>query len=206
MKCCKKIVVGVAIIALLVGIGVGIKTLQSTATPPVTATVLSHPRALSDFELVDDRLRPFTLEQLKNHWSFVFFGFSHCPTLCPTTMSEMAKVFNELPKNTKYPPQMIFITVDPARDTPEVLHRYVAQFNPDFIGVTGDEATLAKLRKELGILAMAKAPDQVKGEDTFDHSATVILLDPNGDFHAVFSAPHSVESIVKDYQAISAGN
>lgn len=198
------------LLALVFGVWYGIlRNHEGTKKSEVTldnlqGTILSAPRALSDFSLIDDNNQVFTNNNLKNKWSFLFFGFTRCHSICPTTLAEMKQVFDALPKG-KFPAQMIMITVDPDNDTPAQLKNYLSSFNPVFIGVTGSEETLSTVRQELGILAYrndnaSAAPNA--GADLFDHSGTIILINPEGQFYAVFSMPHKAEEIVQDFTQI----
>lgn len=207
MKPLVKLVIALAVVAVALGVWYGVEKKQvdtELATPVElsTGTVLATPRPLTDFVLENDTEKPFTPDNLRGHWSFLFFGFTNCHSICPTTMADLSKIYTLLPKDGKNPPQVILVTVDPKRDTPQALNKYVKSFNPEFIGVTGNEKDLERLRKELGIMVMEKNPDQVKGPDNLDHSGTIILLNPYGSFYAVFTMPHDPATIAADYKKI----
>ena len=160
-------------------------------------TRFSEPRALQPFTLTDHTGKSFGIEQLKGKWSFVFFGYTHCPDVCPTTMSVLGSVANRLANNVPAV-QYIFVSVDPERDTPEQLGQFVTWFNGDFIGVTGTDQELENLTRQLGVVYM-RIPDGKESETyTVDHTASVLLFDPDGRFHAIFSAPQKAADLAED--------
>jgi len=160
-------------------------------------TRFSEPRALQPFTLTDYKGRPFGTEQLKGKWSFVFFGYTNCPDVCPTTMSVLKSVASRL--DNKVPGvQYVFVSVDPERDTPEQLGQFVTWFNGDFIGVTGTGQELEKLTRQLGVIYMRVPDEKSPGSYTIDHSASVLLFDPDARFHAIFSAPLKAADLAED--------
>ncbi|MBL4647786.1 MAG: SCO family protein, partial [Gammaproteobacteria bacterium] len=111
----------------------------------LNATVLTHPRLLRPFHLVDEHNGAFTNKSLKGHWSILYFGYTHCPDICPTTLALLNQVILKI-KQAKQPvPQVVFVSVDPQRDKPKALGTYVHYFNPEFVGVTGKETALKAL-------------------------------------------------------------
>lgn len=127
------------------------------------------------------------------HPTLVFFGFTHCPDVCPTTLVKLAAV-----KRTGALPDLrvLFVSVDPARDTPAVLASYVHAFDPDFLGATADSATITRLAQKFGV-AVARV-DLPGGDYTMDHSATVFLLNRRGEIAAVFTPPFEVAPLAED--------
>lgn len=166
-------------------------------------TLLPFAKAVADFELTDHKEKPFTRENLKGKWSFAFFGYTHCPDVCPTSLAMLAQVMKKLEKdgtlNTL--PQVVFVSVDPERDTPELLEKYLPYFHPDFIGLTGDPQQLLVLTRQLGIL-YGKAPGDSTDDYLVDHSAAIILFDPDGNFRALFGVPHDPGLISQEFVAI----
>lgn len=160
-------------------------------------TRFSEPRPLQPFTLTDHTGNSFGIEQLMGKWSFVFFGYTHCPDVCPTTMSVLNSVANRL-GNSAPAVQYIFVSVDPERDTPAQLGEFVTWFNGDFIGVTGTDQELEKLTRQLGVVYMRIADEKQAGGYTVDHTASVLLFDPDGRFHAVFSAPLNAAELAED--------
>ena len=144
-----------------------------------TSAVIGGP-----FKLTDQNGKEITERDLKGHPSLVFFGFTHCPEVCPTTLFDISEVLNKLgPDAAKV--NAVFITVDPERDTPPVLKDYLASFNPRVVGVGGDAQELAKVAKEYRVY-YKKVPTK-DGDYTMDHTAIVYLMDKNGQFVAPFS-------------------
>ncbi len=170
----------------------------------VDATVLPEARALPDFLLEDHRGKVFTNESLIGQWSFVFFGYTHCPDVCPTTLALLNQVEQVLKKETDIDlPKTIFISVDPERDTVSQLAEYVPYFNPEFTGVTGSLENLQVLTKSLGI-AFGKDSDTESKEYEVFHSSRIMLIDPEGRLKALFASPHDVNQIASDYIKIIA--
>jgi protein SCO1/2 len=157
------------------------------------------------FHFTDNHAKKFTNENLKGHWSLLFFGFTNCGFVCPTTLTELNKMYlqlqKDLPENLL--PQIVFISVDPERDTVKRLNSYVTAFNPHFIGVRGSEEATEKLESALHIVA-AKMQSSRKGKNnyTIDHTAEILVVNPKGQLQAYLSYPHKAEQLVKDYKLI----
>ena len=170
----------------------------------VSATVLRDAKPLPKFVLEDHFGNGFTNKNLKNQWSFVFFGYTHCPDICPTTLALLNQVEKVLKKETDIDlPKTIFISVDPERDTVSQLAEYVPYFNPEFTGVTGSLENLQVLTKSLGI-AFGKDSDTESKEYEVFHSSRIMLIDPEGRLKALFAFPHDVNQIASDYIKIIA--
>lgn len=209
-KISNQLVVGLMVIAVLsFGIGGALQYYQSREklieAEQVKGTVLNSPRALADFKLTDDRGHIFTNQNLKGQWSFIFFGFTNCGYICPMTMDKLAKVHASLEKQRIKPPQVIFISVDPDRDSVTKIHKYVKAFNPNFIGLRGDKAALKLISDDLSVVytKIAKGNDNNKENYDINHSGTIMLINPQGDLYAIFSQPHQVKNITQDYTLIS---
>jgi protein SCO1/2 len=169
--------------------------LLSACSPPQPpqlkqGTLLPSAKAIADFQLTDQHGKPFTRNNLVGKWSFAFFGYTHCPDVCPTALSMLAQVMKKLEKDSTLDtlPQVIFVSVDPERDTPELLAQYLPYFNPDFVGVTGDPQQLLLLTRQLGIM--------------YGKGASIILFDPDGNFLALFGMPHDPDLIAQEFVAI----
>ena len=156
------------------------------------------------FELIDGQGEPITEAALDGRWTMLFFGFTHCPDVCPVTLSVMNEVVDKLDATDSAPLEVAFISVDPVRDTPQVMGRYVDFFNEDFIGITGELTAINTLTSELGIVAAFTANDDDPDNYTVDHTASMLLIDPQRRLRAKFNAPHEVETIVADYQTLLA--
>jgi protein SCO1/2 len=153
------------------------------------AVVLSTPRIFSDFELVDHRGESFDKSRLQDVWTIVFFGFTHCPDICPTTLATLNDTYSKLKDHERQRMQIVMISIDPERDTVEKLAEYVPYFNDEFIGVTGNKHLIRRLTAELNV-AYNQVPLQT-GDYTVDHSTQLVLINPKGDYHGFFKAPHS---------------
>jgi len=170
----------------------------------VDATVLPEARPLPDFLLKDHRGKAFSNESLRGQWSFVFFGYTHCPDVCPITLALLNQVDQILKKGSGVElPQTIFISVDPERDTVSKLAEYVSYFNSEFIGVTGSLENLQALTKPMGI-AFGKEGDMESEEYEVFHSSRIMLINPEARLKALFSSPHNVNNIASDYIRIIA--
>ena len=145
------------------------------------------PRALGDFFLVDHNAEPFTQSALMGHWTLVFFGFTHCPDICPTTMAELAELKAQLADTEARDARVAMVSVDPARDTPERLADYVPYFHSDFLGVTGEFADILSFAQRLN--APFRKVSEPEGAYQIEHSANVMLINPRGDYHGFFRAP-----------------
>lgn len=170
--------------------------------PLERATLFSAPRALPPFELVDQQGGRFGPERLAGAWSILFFGFTHCPDVCPSTLATLAAVRRELadlPPAAR--PAVVLVSVDPARDTPGRLAEYVRFFDPDFAGVTGSPASIEALTSALGVAVVTNPPD-ADGNYSVDHTASLFLIDPSGSLVGVFGTPHTVDGIAHDYRLI----
>jgi protein SCO1 len=192
----------VAIVAVAAGILSARWVLQRQAgVQTATATLLSPPRPLPPLALVDQDNRPFDLDRLRGRWTFVFFGFTSCPDVCPLTMAaltETNKLLANVPERLR--PQLVMISVDPERDTPERLAGYVRAFDPTFVGATGTKAAIDELAQRMGVL-VAKRP--IEDSYTVDHTTSVFLIDPDGALRALFSAPHTPKLIAEDFRRIA---
>jgi protein SCO1/2 len=147
------------------------------------------------FNLVDQNSKPITDQDMKGRPFLVFFGFTHCPDVCPTTLFEVSEVFRALGSEAK-DVRALFITVDPARDTPEVLKNYLSSFDPRVIGVTGDEVAIAAVEKAYRVYAKKVPTDG--GNYTMDHTAIVYLMSKDGRFVAPFNMKRRPEEAAAD--------
>lgn len=166
------------------------------------AVELDTPRKFSDFQLTDHRGQPFTLENLKGKWTLIFFGFTHCPDICPTTMAAAARMYAALDEDEQENLQIVLISLDPERDTPEQLAKYVPYFNKDFIGVSGNQHVLLKLTTELNV-AYSKV-DLGNGDYTIDHSGNLVLINPYGHYHGFMKPPFEEGSMRLAWRSINA--
>jgi len=186
--------------------------------------ILPSPITIKPFKLIDQDRNPFGLEQLKDNWTFLFFGYTHCPDVCPLALGMLAELFERL--KTTAPAAMertktVFISVDPKRDTAERLKQYVLYFNPEFKGVTGTEKGVKAFARQLGALYFM--PGDFKGPDgkpmasglvgengksvedegyQVSHTSAFFLVDPLGRLVAIFPEYNNTDIITEEYVRI----
>lgn len=200
------VVVIVGFIALLFGFQYSVtKHSPIEAIKDLTsATILPQPRAIIPFSLTDNQGHRFANANLKGHWTFVFFGFTNCGYICPTTMAALNKVYQILQQVKIQEPQYVMITIDPERDTVKQMNTFVTTFNKKFIGATGTQAQIDNLTRSLNVVVMkAQSQSTAPNKDTIDHSGTIMLLNPDGNLVAIFTMPHVAQKIANDYIKIA---
>jgi protein SCO1/2 len=192
-------VAAVAAAAIVTGTWLSFKVASPPAAPQV-ATVLPAGNELPEFSLLDQSGAAIGRDVFQGQWDLVFFGFTHCPDICPMTLQVLADARNQLAAASFSPlPRIVLVSVDPERDTPENLAKYVDYFGEGNLGITGDLEEIRKLTNGLGIW-FEKSGD---GEDySVDHAAAVLVVDPKGQFRALFSAPHKADNYVHDLPII----
>jgi len=171
--------------------------------PDRVMTLFPDPKPLTAFAFTDHDNRVFDLSRLKGKWSFLFFGYTHCPDICPTTLAVLARAHGNIVKSTvgAKDVQFVFISVDPNRDTSSKLRQYVTFFDTTFLGVTGDNAQLGNLAGQLGAAyELAITP----GMDNYPvyHTAAVFLVDPRARYSAVFAPPLDAERISERFKVL----
>ncbi|KAH7057255.1 SCO1/SenC-domain-containing protein [Macrophomina phaseolina] len=143
---------------------------------------VGRPKVGGDFSLVDHNGNKFTSEDMKGKYALVYFGFTHCPDICPEELDKMAEMIDEVKKVAGNTVRPIFITCDPARDTPAVMKTYLREFHPDIIGLTGSYDDIKNVCKKYRVY-FSTPPDVKPGQDYLvDHSIYFYLMDPEGDF------------------------
>lgn len=185
-------------LVLLAGATVWMSNIRLNLPEPTIATELPTSRALPAVAFIDQLGRDFAISDLKGQFSLMFFGFTNCPDICPLTMQTLANVEAELLAKNIEQSQVILVSVDPARDTPERLRRYLANFSENFIGVTAPQHALQPLASTLGVTI---EQHQHAGGDAYDvaHNSTIYVLGPDAEWIALFSAPHDAASIAADF-------
>jgi len=188
----------VAVAAFAAGIWIGFGGRDHSELPVVqdtVITVLPKAKVIKPFQLQTGTKTKFNLDSLKGKYSLLFFGYTSCPDVCPTTMYELKKLYSILEKDTpqeKY--QVVFVSVDPRRDTPERLEKYVTYFNKSFIGATGRKDEIANLARQLG--ASYEVDDNSKSEDySVSHTGVIFVIDPDAQYAAVLTPPHQASRI-----------
>ena len=179
--------------------------LEPRNIPLKTGVLLPHPRPVVDFTLQGAEGTPVTRSDLRGHWTLVFSGYTHCPDVCPTTLAALAQVFQKL-GDFRQQLHMLFISVDPKRDTPQLLARYVHAFNPGFAAATGSEQQLKKLGRNLGFaFSYAPSTDGNPNDYLVNHSAVILLINPEAQLAGFFSPPIKIKAMATDLRHVIAG-
>ena len=172
------------------------------AEPPslqASTALFGEERPLPEFALTDHTGRAYTRRELAETWTLLFFGYTHCPDICPITLVTMSASINAIGALGGEAPRVVFVSVDPERDSPSHLGDYVASFGEDFLGVTGPHEELRKLTRALGVVYARDGDDP---EYLVEHSAALLLVNPKGELQAVFGPPHEPDAIARDVVAI----
>lgn len=188
----------VMVLAAAAGLIVAQQMMQRTAEWRA-AQLFPTPRPLADFALETADGQPFSKANLEGQWNLLFFGFTNCPDVCPDTLAMLAQSMNQLElmrQETK--PQVVFVSVDPQRDQGELFADYVSWFNEDFIGVSGDDRQLQALSRQVGIVYYLEEPDEATGFYNVDHSASVLIVDPQGRLFGRFAHPLDPDAVTAD--------
>jgi protein SCO1/2 len=193
-----------AFMALLVGLFVFRLLTPAVMSPEqlrdLGVTVYEKPRRFSEDKLIDENGEPFDFSTLKGKWTLIFFGFTHCPDVCPTTMADMRSMLTQLDDEIAANTQVILVSTDPARDTPEKLKQYVHYFSPDFKALTGEFLDLQRFANQLNA-AFTKVPGM--GENyLIDHSANIVLLNPMGDYQGFMRPPFKPDTMRLSYTGV----
>ena len=190
-------IVTTAVLGALAG-GLTARMLAQKPIALQSGTWLPQPRALAPFQLTDFDGRPYGNATLNGHPSLLFFGYSYCPDICPATLAILREVQRQAPLAGL---QFLFITVDPARDTPAVLKQYLGTFSTAFVGLRAERGALTPLMHSLAADAERQAlPD---GNYQLTHSATLYLLDTHGRLAAVYSPPLSAANLSADLRTLA---
>lgn len=170
----------------------------------IDGVYLTTPRDIADFQLTTNTNKPFTKENLKGHVTLMFFGFTNCSYVCPTTMVALNQMYKtlqaKLPANQQ--PQIVMVSVDPERDTVARMNSYINSFNPNFIGTRGSLTQTQALAKQLNVVAIKVQQGKGKNDYYMDHSAEILVFNADGQLQAYLSYPHKPEQMVKDYRLI----
>ncbi len=198
-------------LALLAGsAGIWVATQSSRDSSPLDTVQASLTSALifpedfktvPEFALLDQHKNTTTQESMQGQWNLVFFGFTHCPDVCPLTLSVVRDAVAKIEADDSLPdPKVTFVSVDPKRDTPEKLNQYMAFFSPDFTGLTGELNAIYELTRPMNIVAQFTANDENPSAYTVDHTASIFLIDPELRVRGSFKVPHETDTIVSDYR------
>ena len=214
-------------IGILLSLVFLIEGCEQSSKPPVTESAFILPEAATivDFELSHDVKGRYSNDNTLGKWSLLFFGYTHCPDVCPTELFMLAEMMRGIEKAPSIngeiskveTPQVVFISVDPNRDTPKNLQQYAAFYHPGFMGVTGEQSMINRLTESIGVfhervyyydgkqLALDDAGSSPEGAESsylINHSASIFLVDPAGKLHAIFTSPHNPETMIRDLAVI----
>lgn len=171
-----------------------------TATHTFNGTILNNKIALKPFTLMGIDKKPFNNDALHGQWSMIFFGFTHCGSLCPTTLAQLAKMYHLLEAQQVTPlPRVVIISLDPDRDHLDTIKRYVHAFNPHFYGARGDVTVLKKMTQTMGI-AFTKVTSKNNASYDIQHSGTILGINPQGQLEAFFTSSIDATQLAYDYQ------
>ncbi len=198
------VLVSLAIVAFFSGIFVwrhahSNKKIDSTQ---FNGTYLQNPRTINEFVLSGTDGQVFNNDSLKGQWTLMFFGFTQCGYLCPTTMAEFAKMYRILQQQgVKNLPRIVMVSIDPERDTVEKINHYVKAFHEDFFGARGDEKLIKAMTREMGVAYTKVLSKDSSHPNQYDleHSGAVIVFNPQGELNAFFTTPHHASVLAKDY-------
>ncbi|MEK8081876.1 SCO family protein [Pseudomonas sp. XK-1] len=182
----------VAIVALVLGLTVNkVLNAKGQGDPTVLLdagiVLLPQSRKLPELSLTNQDGQAVAVDQLKDQWSLLFFGYTFCPDICPATLAQLRQLQGQLPPETLSKLRIVLVTVDPNRDTPEQLKKYLDYFDAGFIGLTGEEATLQKLANAVSIPYIPA--DTSKENYTVDHSGNLVIIGPDGTQRGFIRAP-----------------
>lgn len=191
-------------VAVALGLWLGQRFFAEPAPLKLENAVLyPSPRAIPDFHLTQANGQPLTLADWRGGWTVVYFGYTSCPDVCPTTLTTFKQAWKDLAaRGLAGKIRFDFISVDPQRDTPDVLHKYVSYFDPDFAAATGTDAELTSLTRALGLM-YARNTD-ANGAISVEHSGAAVIVDPQGREAGIFRPPFAAGAIADDLATLSA--
>jgi len=168
--------------------------------------LFDEPKQISDFEFLSSNKKIFSKSDLMGKWTLMYFGFTKCPDECPTTMYQLSKLIKVL-RDKEYKlddKQWILVSIDPERDTPEMIDNYAKGFDKDFIGVSNNRSMLLSLATQLSVNnVMPSSSNHMDHSHLDNHVNNIILLDPNGDFAGIFRPPFDVSRLSLTYQSVT---
>jgi len=187
--------VGIGLMAL---IGVAVLATVALRRPPQYFATVYEPKAAPEIALPTASGGSFRLSELKGKAVLIFFGFTNCPDVCPTTMANLRQALTQLGSKDV---QVVFITVDPGRDTPEKVQAYASQFDPSFIGLSGSMAELEPVWTAYGVYREL-GPADANGNYDVSHTARVTVIDPKGDLRLSINTDATWQDIVHDLRLL----
>lgn len=189
----------ILVVAFAAGLGLWLLSQQFGAEETGTTAITRYPapRAVGEFQLTRSDTKPLTAADLKGHWNLFFFGFTNCPDICPNTLGVLKQVRAQLVQAGAADQVHIhFVSVDPQRDQPEILGRYVTYYDPGFIAATGSDEELNRLTRSLGVMYTREPAKD--GQYNVDHSASIVVVDPQARLVGLFRPPLDAAAIGAD--------
>ena len=193
------LVVGLVLLAAVSIMTVGF--LRDEPPQLESATLLPERRSLPEFALTTHHGEPLSRGDFQGHYSLVFFGFTNCPDVCPLTLQILADVRAALQARSLEAPEVVFVSVDPARDDQAQVARYIGYFDAAMTGVLGTEAAVKPLTDYFGV-AVHIMKDKAGQEYNVTHSSAVFMISPDAEYVAVFSTPKSADQVLRDYLTV----
>lgn len=197
----KTVYILVALVALVMGLAfnkiMSAKNTSSDATALIDAGIILLPqsRQLPAITLTNQDGQPVVMNELKDKWSLLFFGYTFCPDICPTTLAQLRQIKSELPEEAQDKLQIVLVSVDPNRDTPQQLKQYLSYFDPDFVGLTPD--SVESLQALANAVSIPFIPADIsKPNYTVDHSGNLALIGPDGTQRGFIRAPFNNQKMV----------
>lgn len=196
----KTVFILTALVALVMGLTVNKVLTGSGQGDPIEMldagiVLLPQSRPLPDLQLLDQDGKPFALSQLKGKWSFLFFGYTFCPDVCPTTLAQLRELQKQLPAAANQQLQVLLVSVDPQRDTPKQLKEYLGFYSTNFQGLTGELGAIQELANAVSIPFIP--PDTSKENYTVDHSGNLVLIGPDGTQRGFIRAPLNNQKLLE---------
>ena len=182
------------LLAIVAAIGGFAASMIIQKEPEIAALYYSPPRAIKPFELTANNGQAFNLSSLKDKWTLVFTGYTYCPDICPTTLAALNNNYQQLASATDNNLQVLLLSVDPQRDTTERLQEYISYFNPEFVAATAQHKDLFPFVRNLGLM-YSMVDDTTQEGYLVDHSASIVLINPETNIQAIFKPEHELGSL-----------
>lgn len=177
------------------------KNKKNTPLNLTASTLYPSPKQLGNFSLLytdEDTIEEFNTHNLQGQWHLFFMGYTSCPHICPTEMQNLSQLYKQLPAEIQKNTQVMMVTTDPLKDTPEKLQEFVKKFHPDFIGLSGTKDQIAVFAKQFSMPFFPSDETDKTKQYEVNHSASIYLTNPQGKLHAVFSTPHDISDMHVD--------
>jgi protein SCO1/2 len=181
-----------------------IKHANGNKTVKIDGLYLTTAKEINDFKLKSTTGVSYTKKNLQGHWTMMFFGFTNCGMVCPLTMTELRNMYQTLASDLPASdlPEVVMVSVDPERDSIQRLKEYVTAFHPKFRGARAEMPEIDLLKKQLHLVSVKMQSGAGKNQYTINHSAEIMLFNPEGKLQAFLAYPHTAEQMATDYKAI----